>query len=255
MPRRSAYTEAEVRAAVNESRTLSEALRRLGLRVAGGNFGTLRKLIAQYDISTDHFDPSWAIRGAATARGRKPLAEVMVEGSTYARSNLKQRLYEEGVKARECELCGQGEKWHGRYMSLILDHINGVHDDNRLENLRILCANCNATLDTHCGRQNRNGPRDCLHCGTEFQPRDSSQQYCSHRCGVHSPGRHEPKPQTRRVERPGYEQLLRELEETNYSAVGRKYGVSDNAVRKWIRAYEYQRQRERAPERAGDLNA
>ena len=32
--------------------------------------------------------------------------------------------------------------------------------------------------------------------------------------------------------------LLQELEATSYSAVGRKYGVSDNAIRKWVRAYE-----------------
>ena len=42
----------------------------------------------------------------------------------------------------------------------------------------------------------------------------------------------------RTVERPPYEQLLREVAETSYRAVGRKYGVSDNAIRKWLRAYE-----------------
>ncbi len=31
-----------------------------------------------------------------------------------------------------------------------------------------------------------------------------------------------------------------------YLAVGRKYGVSDNAVRKWVRWYERQREREAA---------
>ena len=44
--------------------------------------------------------------------------------------------------------------------------------------------------------------------------------------------------EARRVERPPYEQLMREIAETNWSAVGRKYGVSDNAVRKWVRWYE-----------------
>jgi transposase-like protein len=46
------------------------------------------------------------------------------------------------------------------------------------------------------------------------------------------------KPALRRVQRPPYEQLLREIAETSYVAVGRKYGVSDNAIRKWVRQYE-----------------
>jgi transposase-like protein len=48
-----------------------------------------------------------------------------------------------------------------------------------------------------------------------------------------------------RVERPPHDQLLGEIAATSYSAVGRRYGVSDNAIRKWVRAYE----RERASER------
>jgi hypothetical protein len=47
-----------------------------------------------------------------------------------------------------------------------------------------------------------------------------------------------PRPNIRVVERPPYEQLMRELAETNYSAVGRKYGVPDNAIRKLVRAYQ-----------------
>ena len=41
--------------------------------------------------------------------------------------------------------------------------------------------------------------------------------------------------------RPPYEQLLAEIKRLGYLAVGRKYGVSDNAVRKWIRQYERER--------------
>jgi len=38
--------------------------------------------------------------------------------------------------------------------------------------------------------------------------------------------------------RPPLSQLLKEVEETSYTAVGRKYGVSDNAIRKWIKSYQ-----------------
>ena len=42
----------------------------------------------------------------------------------------------------------------------------------------------------------------------------------------------------RKVDRPPYEELLKQIQETNYSAVGRLYGVSDNSIRKWIKDYE-----------------
>lgn len=42
----------------------------------------------------------------------------------------------------------------------------------------------------------------------------------------------------RKVERPSYKQLLKEIKELGYSGVGRKYGVSDNSVRKWEKFYE-----------------
>ena len=47
--------------------------------------------------------------------------------------------------------------WYGRRMSLVLDHVNGVSNDNRFINRRIVCPNCAATLDTHRGR---NIPRE-----------------------------------------------------------------------------------------------
>lgn len=123
---------------------------------------------------------------------------------------------------------------------MILDHINGVGDDNRLKNLRILCPNCAATLDTHCGRKNRREAveRRCRRCEKSFRPRDAVQAYCSRECGSRHERSHAPLPQLRRVERPPYEQLKREIEKTSYLAVGRKYGVSDNAIRKWMRWYE-----------------
>jgi hypothetical protein len=245
MPR---YDEQEAREAVAESRSYSEALRRLGLRPAGGNLKLFKHYVHDvWRLPTAHFDAGASVR-KGPSQASKLLAEVLVEGSTYPRGRLKERLYSEGYKERKCELCGQGETWRGRSMSLILDHINGVPDDNRLENLRIVCPNCAATLDTHCGRKNRRAPilRSCRRCGREFAAKYPRQRYCSHTCGCRwdrAEIRGVSKPGLRKVERPPYEKLIAELEATSYVAVGRKYGVSDNAVRKWVRFYERERDR------------
>ena len=211
------------------------------MRPAGGNHQTLRKYAEHiWSIPTDHFDADACHRRGATRRAIS-LDEVLVEHSTYSRGSLKRRLYASGLKARRCELCGQGEEWRGRRMALILDHINGVATDNRLENLQIVCPNCAATLETHCGRNLRvpKAELECRRCGAAFVPGYPQQRYCSRACGqrwARPPRR--PRPAARRVERPPYEQLVREVAETSYAAVGRKYGVSDNAIRKWIRQYE-----------------
>jgi hypothetical protein len=239
------YGEEEARRAISQSLTYTEALRRLGMRAAGGNFRTIRRYAEEiWRIPVDHFDPD-AARNRALVRRPLPLPLVLVEGSTYCRTKLKRRLYDEGLKTRVCELCGQDEIWHNRRMALILDHINGVADDNRLENLRIVCPNCAATLETHCGRQNRLSVDDeaCALCGTRFTPRNPRQRYCSRFCGSRAPRSREPRPYRRKVRRPPYVQLLREIRAMGYLGVGRRYGVSDNAVRKWVRQYERERAR------------
>jgi len=231
------YTETELRTAVRDAKCLSDVLRHFGLRAAGGNFRVLRWYLQRWEISTEHFDADAARR--ARSRLGAPLADLLVPGSGYGRRSLKERLYAEGLKQRRCELCGQGEEWRGRRMGLVLDHINGVHDDNRLENLRVVCPNCAATLDTHCGRSNRlERTRSCARCGTAFVARAARQRYCSTACGSRWDGssRRGPLPSLRRVERPPLDELRAEIERDGYAAVARRFGVSDNAVRKWLGA-------------------
>ena len=156
----------------------------------GGAHQIIKKYARLWEICIDHFDPYAAVRGPGR-RDRTPLEEILVEHSTFSRKHVKTRLYEAGVKHPICELCGQDEIWHGKVMGMILDHVNGVNDDHRLENLRIVCPNCAATLDTHCARGRRvtRVHQDCVRCGNQFRPKSPTQRYCSRECGIRWDGR------------------------------------------------------------------
>lgn len=78
-----------------------------------------------------------------------PMEKVCVENSTYPRHSLKKRLIEQKIIPYECQICGIGPEWQGKPMPLILDHINGVNNDNRLSNLRFVCSNCDSQLETY----------------------------------------------------------------------------------------------------------
>lgn len=247
------WLECNLRPIVLESTSNFEVIIKLGLSTNGNNNKTLSKYIKKYNIDTDHYTIRHNIGKSL------PLCDILVEESKYnGTSNLKKRLYKEGLKERKCELCGQDEEWNGKHMSLILDHINGVNNDNRIENLQIVCANCNATLPTHCrGYKKQEKKKYYCKCGNtksrkakyckeckEYRTEDFKQpitNYCE--CGKEIKKSSKMcekcyKLSIRKVERPPYEQLLKEIEETNYSTVGRKYSVSDNAIRKWIKNYE-----------------
>lgn len=210
------YDEDKLRQTVSNSNTLSDTIRNLGLRAAGGNFNTIRKLIIKYNIDTTHFSPN-EVRNHKLINFSQlkkiSLSNILIENSTYSRTELKKRLYDEGIKERKCEICGQTEEWMGKKMSLILDHINGKYNDNRIENLRIVCPNCNATLETHCGKNNK---KDKTH------PVEISQERISRR----------------KCNRPPYDVLMNDIKNMGYCGSGRKYGVSDNAIRKWKKSYE-----------------
>jgi len=69
---------------------------------------------------------------------------------------------------------------------------------------------------------------DCLYCRQSFHPNKYTQKYCSEKCC---------KLNSRKVTRPSKEELEKDLSEMSYVKTGAKYGVSDNAVRKWIKQY------------------
>lgn len=94
-------------------------------------------------------------RGVLIARpSATPISEFLVTGTYRGRNNLKARLVKEGLKDNRCEGCGL-VSWQGEPLTLALHHINGVRNDNRLENLELLCPNCHSQTHNYSGRNGR----------------------------------------------------------------------------------------------------
>lgn len=235
------------------------------------NFGhacnsiTVKKRVQEENIDVSHFKgKNWSkgtIQTEEQKNYRYTLDELLVNNKDYKPQNqkLKKRLIIEKKLEDKCSVCNQKPKWNGKKLVLQLDHINGDPYDNRLENLRVICPNCHSQTDTFCGKtkfKKRVHPKiehkknlqkvlkelkktvrgkksnlptsndrtnHCIKCDTPIYRGGKNCVSCSQK-------------NSRKVkERPPKEQLLKEIKELGYSATGRKYGVSDNAIRKWIK--------------------
>ena len=112
---------------------------------------SVRQCIAVFGFSS----ASWfdaVKRGAVVARpSATPILELLAAGTYRGRYSLKLRLLREGLKENRCERCGLSE-WRGAPLTLALHHVNGERDDNRLDNLNLLCPNCHSQTHNYAGR-------------------------------------------------------------------------------------------------------
>ncbi|MBI2070561.1 MAG: HNH endonuclease [Elusimicrobia bacterium] len=147
---------AKLQSTVENSTSVAQVIKKLGLLPAGGNYVQLKKYIRVFRLNISHFKGhAWNKGMRGTGRPHSPLEAILVKGNSYQSFKLKKRLLAAGLKPAHCEQCGWAQKNAEGYLPLELDHINGDRFDNRLQNLRVLCPNCHSLQSTHRGRNIR----------------------------------------------------------------------------------------------------
>ena len=207
---------------VKNCETYKEVILKMGLKVNGTNYKKIKKLITDNKIDNSHFlsRSDYIKKYNFWNTKRVNTDEMLVENSNHGRGCIKKRIIKEKLLEYKCEFCSNDGTWFDKTFSLILDHKNGIYNDNRILNLRFLCPNCNATLDTHCGKnvKNKRIKKDPIILDIDFYINKNKH--------------------LRKTERPDKQTLMDDIIKLGYSGTGRKYGVSDNTIRKWVKVFE-----------------
>ncbi len=156
MPKPQSWTNEQLIDAVKNSRSIRMVIQKLGLIPAGGNYSQVSFRIRQLRLDTSHFKGMAWNKGLTYHTSTRPsLESLLVYGSRVQSHKLKTRLFEAGLKEPSCEICGWNKQSVDGRIPVELDHINGIHTDNRIKNLRILCPNCHSLQPTHRGKNKK----------------------------------------------------------------------------------------------------
>lgn len=217
--------EERLREAIENSQSRKEVLEKLGLVPNTSTYRNLRAAKERFDLELPKYDYGSQLKRTQVKRTDE---EIFVQNSPYNnRTAIKRRLYESGVEEK-CSDCGIGPEWNGKPLTLQLDHINGVWNDNRRENLRILCPNCHAQTETFSGKAKEKKQSEKYYCSCGNQKKTKASKRCNVCATVERYG----------IKYPPYGELKKLVKQIGYSAAGRKIGCSDVAVRKHLEKLE-----------------
>ena len=137
---------------LKKSSTISEVLFKLGYTVKGNSWGYSQVKRRMDDLNLDYSifkGKSAVIKTNKLNNVRKE--DILKENCKHQRIVLRRYVIKNNLIPYKCAICGCTE-WQGKTLSLELDHINGINNDNRLENLRFLCPNCHSQTSTYGSR-------------------------------------------------------------------------------------------------------
>lgn len=218
------FTKEQLQEIVSNSNSLKAVIRALGYKTgSGSNNITVKKRLLRYKIDTGHF---YTKKGIERNDGN-----IFVQNSTASQATLRKHYLQKSIPYK-CSVCGMQPIWNGQPLTLILDHINGVNNDDRLENLRWVCPNCNQQLDTTGFKSHKQKVQTpvvtrqykCAECGNQISESSFYKNKLCVSCAMKK--RH-------KCQHPDRETLQNLITTKSMVAISKQYGVSDKSVVKW----------------------
>lgn len=151
------YTKEVLESLVKECSSIRQLLNKLNLKEAGGNYKNIKARLNQFNIDYSHFTGSLWNKGKTWTKKTTNVEDKLIEncnyssGLPYSTHKLKLLLLKTGKKEYKCECC-KNTKWLDKPINLELHHINGINNDNRIDNLLLLCPNCHSYTDNYRGK-------------------------------------------------------------------------------------------------------
>lgn len=142
---------------IKNSANIAEVLFKLGYTVKGNSWGysQVKQRMTDLNLSSANFKGKNAYYETNKEREISP-DKLFRINCKHTRTVLRRNIIRNNLLPYKCAICGIS-KWNNKTLSLELDHINGMNNDNRLENLRFLCPNCHSQTTTYGSRnQQRN---------------------------------------------------------------------------------------------------
>ena len=196
---------------------------RMGIENVGGeDYKEIRQLAEGLGIELKF---SYKRNTMCSYHPRIETKDILVKDSTYKdATKLKKRLIEEGLKEYICEGCKRTE-WEGVPIPLQIHHVNGVHNDNRLENIQLLCPNCHSLTDTYAGK-NANRESNTKYNKSLVKKTINKEKWLEiqERIWINN--------------HPSKDTLCNVFKEVgSFRGVGKLYNVSDKTITKWFKHY------------------
>ena len=142
---------------IKNSANIAEVLFKLGYTVKGNSWGysQVKQRMTDLNLSSANFKGKNTYYETNKEREISP-DKLFRINCKHTRTVLRRNIIRNNLLPYKCAICGIS-KWNNKTLSLELDHINGMNNDNRLENLRFLCPNCHSQTTTYGSRnQQRN---------------------------------------------------------------------------------------------------